>query len=157
MFAHEYISNGGNGAQAAIKAGWSPNCAAQNANRALRNAYVQQILKEHRQRVADELAEKHGLTVDRVIGEIRRIALGDPRKLFNADGTMKALHEMDDETAAMVAAVDFQNGKVKKIKLWDKNSALDKAMRHLGLYERDNEQGGKQFNLTVNSDDEGVL
>jgi hypothetical protein len=28
----------------------------------------------------------------------------------------------------------------KKIKLWDKNAALDKAARHLGLYPRDNAQ-----------------
>jgi phage terminase small subunit len=165
IFVAEYISNGGNGAQAAIKAGWSKACAAQNANRALRNAYVQEALKQHRARLADELAEKHGLTVDRILGELRRLALSDVRKLFNADGTMKPLHDLDDDTAAMIAAVDVQEVKVdgsaiaqvKKVKLWDKNSALDKAMKHLGLYERDNEQGNKQFTLNVDRDDEGVL
>lgn len=157
VFAQEYIANGGNGTQAAIKAGWSAKTAYQAGNRALKNDRVQEILKAHRQRVADELAEKHGLTVDRVLGEIRRLALGDVRDLFNPDGSMKPLHEMDADTAAMVAGVDFANGKVKKLKLWDKNAALDKAMRHLGLYERDNEQSKGQFNLTVNGDDAGVL
>ena len=165
VFVAEYISNGGNGAQAAIKAGWSAKTAAQAGNRALKSVYVQEALKQHRARLADELAEKHGLTVDRVLGELRRLALSDVRKLFNADGTMKALHELDDDTAAMVAAVDVAElsvgdqavGQIKKVKLWDKNSALDKAMRHLGLYERDNDQNKKQFTLTVSQDDEGVL
>jgi phage terminase small subunit len=111
------------------------------------------------------MAEKHGLTIDRILGELRRLALGDVRKLFNADGSMKALHEMDDDTAAMIAAIDVQEidvegasiGRVKKIKLWDKNSALGNAMKHLGLFERDNEQGKGQFNLTVSSDDADVL
>jgi len=31
-------------------------------------------------------------------------------------------------------------GHTKKVKLWDKNQALDKIMRHLGAYKRDNEQ-----------------
>jgi phage terminase small subunit len=165
VFAHEYIENGGNGTQAAIKAGWSAKTAYQAGNRALKNARVQEILKAHRQRLADEMAEKHGLTIDRILGELRRLALGDVRKLFNADGSMKALHEMDDDTAAMIAAIDVQEidvegasiGRVKKIKLWDKNSALGNAMKHLGLFERDNEQGKGQFNLTVSSDDADVL
>lgn len=165
VFAQEYIINGGNGAQAAVKAGWSAKTAAQAATRALKNDYVQDVLKKHRQRLADELAEKHGLTIDRILGELRRLALSDVRKLFNADGSMKPLHEMDDDTAAMVAAIDVQDivigdkqiGQIKKIKLWDKNSALDKAMKHLGLFERDNEQGKGQFNLTVSSDDADVL
>nr|WKF58813.1 hypothetical protein HUO10_003314 [Paraburkholderia busanensis] len=165
VFVQEYISNGNNATQAAIKAGWSVKTAAQAGNRALRNAQVKQMLEDHRRRLADELAEKHGLTVDRILGEVRRLALGDVRKLFNADGTMKALHEMDDDTAAMVAAVDVQEitvgdksvAQIKKVKLWDKNAALDKAMKHLGLYERDNEQSKGQFNLTVSGDDAGVL
>lgn len=165
VFAHEYITNGGNGSQAAIKAGWSAKTAGQAANRALKNAYVQDALKQHRQRLADELSTKHGLTVDHILGELRRLALSDVRKLFNSDGSMKPLHELDDDTAAMVAAVDVQEmkadgevyGLVKKVKLWDKNSALDKAMKHLGLFERDNEQAKNQFNLSVSQDDADVL
>jgi len=34
-----------------------------------------------------------------------------------------------------------------KIKFWNKNDALEKAFKHLGLYERDNSQ--KAANLTL--------
>ena len=31
-------------------------------------------------------------------------------------------------------------GVTQKIKFWDKNSAIEKAMKHLGMFERDNAQ-----------------
>jgi phage terminase small subunit len=62
------------------------------------------------------------------------------------------LDELDDYTAASVASFEVQElfagsgeerkliGYTKKVKLWDKNAALDKLMRHLEAYKRDNEQ-----------------
>jgi phage terminase small subunit len=47
-------------------------------------------------------------------------------------------------------------GQVKKVKLWDKNSALEKAMKHLGLFEKDNSQD-KGMKITIVSEDSGVL
>ena len=31
-------------------------------------------------------------------------------------------------------------GHTKKVKLWDKNAALDKLLRHLGAFDKDNRQ-----------------
>jgi hypothetical protein len=94
--------------------------------------------------------QKHDITPDRVLLELARIAFGDPRKLFNADGSMKAIHEIGDEDAPMIASVEikhFVGGKSRgpkephqpahvmtKIRLWDKNAALDKLGRHLKLF-----------------------
>jgi hypothetical protein len=36
-----------------------------------------------------------------------------------------------------------------KVKLWDKNAALEKALKHLGLYERDNRQKSENLTLQV--------
>lgn len=93
-------------------------------------------------------AEKVQMTADRVIGEVARIAFADIRAYFNDDGTPKALSELDDDAAAVLVGLDVSETKIgevsmiliKKYKLADKNSALDKAMRHLGLYKEDNKQ-----------------
>ena len=66
---------------------------------------------------------------------------------------------LDDDTAACVASVehdsfgggdDGQSGRTTKIKVWDKNTALEKAMKHLGLYERDKAQRGESLAIQVN-------
>jgi hypothetical protein len=73
------------------------------------------------------------------------------RRAFNADGTLKELGRLDDAMAA-VASVKVRElfgegkdgkgeiGQTVEIRLWDKNSAIDRLMKHLGAYERDNAQ-----------------
>jgi len=93
--------------------------------------------------------EKARLGLEQTLREVARLAYADPRRLFRSDGTLIPLHELDDDAAAMVASVEVDEiktgGKVvgytRKIKLWDKNSAIDKAMKHLGLFKEDNKQG----------------
>lgn len=96
--------------------------------------------------------EKMELTTERTLREIARLAYVDPRKFFHADGRPKEISELDDDTAAALAGMEVteewtgtgkdrvQTGITKKYKLADKNSALEKAMKHLGEYEADNRQ-----------------
>ncbi|WP_434130698.1 terminase small subunit [Methylocaldum sp. GT1BB] len=90
----------------------------------------------------------------RVLREIARIGLADPRKAFDAIGNLRPVHEWPDDLAAAVASVKVtgQPGKegepittIKEIRFWDKNAALEKLCRHLGLYERDNRQKAGLF------------
>lgn len=88
-----------------------------------------------------ELAEKHCLTTDAVLKELSNIVHIDPREMCRPDGSFRHPLEWSDRLAAAVASFEIgDNGEIKKVKLWDKNSALDKAMKHLGLFEADNEQ-----------------
>lgn len=88
-----------------------------------------------------EIAKDAKVETVRVVKELACVALSDVRKLFRDDGSLKLPHELDDATAAAVASVELnENG--YKVKLWDKNSAADKLMKHLGAYEKDNQQGG---------------
>ena len=101
-----------------------------------------------------------GLSIERTLREVSRLAYFDPRKLYRADGTVKRPDEWDDDTAAAVGGVDVvesfetveaEDGDgttrvpvhTKKYKIWDKNAALEKAMKHLGLFEKDNAQISK--------------
>jgi hypothetical protein len=72
----------------------------------------------------------------------------DVRRLYRPDGSLKPLAELDDDTRAGIANFEVDEIRVDgavvrrttKIKFWDKNAALEIAMRHFGLYERDNTQ-----------------
>jgi hypothetical protein len=43
----------------------------------------------------------------------------------------------------------MRDGRPTKIKLWDKNAALEKLMKHLGLYETDNRQKAPNIAIQV--------
>lgn len=74
----------------------------------------------------------------------------DPRRLFDAGGKPIPLHELPEEVAATIASYEvWPNGRVK-VKFWSKVEALDRAMRHAGLYERDNKQLQPSLILQVN-------
>lgn len=102
------------------------------------------------QRVAElkaEQAEKFAVTRDRVIAEVAKIAFFDIRSIFNDDGSLKHVKDLDDAAAAAIAGIetiqigdDGQLIMTKKFKMSDKNVALEKLMKHLGLYELDNKQ-----------------
>ena len=46
------------------------------------------------------------ITADRVLKEIARPAFLDIRKAFNADGSLKPIHDLDDDTAAAIAGLE---------------------------------------------------
>jgi len=85
----------------------------------------------------------------RAIEEAARIGLFDPDGLFAADGSLLPIKQMPPEVRAAIASIEVNevrgsDGKIvsrlNKVKLWDKNSALEKILRHLGSFERDNKQ-----------------
>lgn len=156
-FAKAYVANGRNGTQAAITAGFSKNGADVVAARLLGDARVSALI--------EELTEKHSaaadLTIERTLREVARLAYFDPRKLYDDEGNMKQPHEWDDATAAAIGSIEVleefegsgedrrMSGYTKKVKPWDKNAALEKAMKHLGLYEKDNAQQAESLTLRI--------
>jgi phage terminase small subunit len=147
LFVQEYLVDL-NATRAAIRAGYSAKTAASQGERLLRNVEIQAAIAERMK----ERGERTTVTADRVLLEAARLALFDPRKLFNDDGSPKGIHELDDDTAAAVAGIEvleqFEGsgkdrvfvGYLKKCRIADKNAALEKLFKHHGLYERDNSQ-----------------
>ena len=80
------------------------------------------------------------MNTEQTIREVARLAFSDPRNIVNPDGSIKRLHELDADTAAAVASYEVDKDGVIKYKFWDKNSALEKAAKVQGLYEKDNDQ-----------------
>jgi phage terminase small subunit len=75
---------------------------------------------------------------------------------------MIPVHELDDETAAAISSVEVREefeghgenrklvGYTKKIRFWDKTAAVNMAMKHFGLFEKDNSLKAANLALQVN-------
>ncbi len=151
-FVEQYIIDL-NGTQAAIRAGYSPRTANEQAARLLTKVSVRSALTE----AMKARENRTHITQDRVLQELARIAFFDLRKLYREDGSMKGMHELDDDAAAVLAGVDVvetmkasvEDGEIihtpeftKKAKVFDKGTALTLAMRHLGMLKDKTELSG---------------
>jgi phage terminase small subunit len=91
-----------------------------------------------------------GLSAERTLREIARVAYADPRRLFRADGSFIPIVELDEDAAGMIAAIEVdEDGRTTRVRMWDKNQALEKALKYLGLYERENTQRSENLSLQV--------
>lgn len=152
LFVEAYLTNGGNATQASIAAGYSARTAGQQGYILLKQPEIQRVIAERQAATQREAERITGVSVERTLRELGRIAYMDPRRLVDEKGNLKALSELDDDTAAAVASVEVEElfegrgedrrsiGVVKKVKFWDKNSGIEKAMKHLGQFEKDNAQ-----------------
>jgi len=116
--------------------------AAAAASRLLSNVKVQDRI----QRAQIQYAKRTEVTAENILRELGRIAFSDPRRLFNADGSLKAVIELTDDDAACLASLEVLEefagrgedrelvGHTKKLKLWNKNNALELAGKHIGLF-----------------------
>jgi phage terminase small subunit len=94
------------------------------------------------QRLMALRGQRTEITADRVLLEIGRIAFFNPKQLFNPDGSPKLISEIPDDTAAAIGGLEVASvgnaemgiGQVLKYKISDKNSALEKLCKHLGLF-----------------------
>lgn len=150
-FCREYIIDL-NGTQAAIRAGYSENSAGQIAEQNLRKLEIKEFLST----LQLERQNATGITANRVIEELARIAFSDIRNVLTVDNALADVKQLDDDTASAIASVKVTEdksmgeviGETKEVKFWDKLRALDALGKHFGIYEKDNKQI-KQENVTI--------
>lgn len=143
-FVEEYLVDL-NGKQAAIRAGYAERSAEVAASRLLSNDKVASAVKE----AMDKRSQRTNVTADMVVQELARIGFSDLRKVISANGSLLFPSEWDDNTAASISSIevvtrsgdkgeDDEGRKIiehtHKIKVWDKNSALEKLGKHLGMF-----------------------
>lgn len=151
-FADKYFETL-NASESALYAGFSSDCAKQSGYQLLQREDIQEYLKELRA----EYSEKSGISKMRVLDEYRKIAFSDVRNVLTIDGGLKSIDELDDDTSGAIASIESfdeidrsgeRMGTNRKIKLHDKLRALEALSKHLGLFEKDNEQS-KPVNAPV--------
>lgn len=140
-FAREFVVDH-NGKQAAIRAGYSERSAESQASRLLRYAKVRQIIKKLEAKTNKGL----DLQVDRIKLEVARVAYFNVKNAFDERGNPIPIHQMPDDVAAGIAVLKFDpKGRIREIRGWDKNSGLVSAMKHTGMFGKDNDQVGKSI------------
>lgn len=145
-FVRAYLNNGRNAKKAAIEAGFPSSTATKHASSILNRPEVYEAIKA----ADEEAASIAGLSIARTLREVARIAYHDPGDVIGEDGNIKNFLDMPPSSRAAVASIEVDSwndpdngGRVvvtRKVKFWDKNTALEKAMKHHGLYEKDNKQ-----------------
>src|SRR5580700_8477166 len=95
-FVAKYLANGLNATKAAISAGYSEKTAASIGEENLRKPEIAAAVKVRTKQIMGRLE----VTADLVVQEIAKMAFFDPRKLFNPDGSLKLITEIDDHSAA---------------------------------------------------------
>jgi len=144
-----------NGYQSAIYAGYSELSARSQASQILDEDEIQEYL----QKLREEYSIKHGVNKDRVIDEYRKIAFSDVRNVLTIDGGLRSIDDLDDDTAAAISGIESFDeftregeklGTNRKIKMYDKLRALEALGKHLGLFEKDNEQSKPQSTTIIN-------
>lgn len=150
QMADEYMRNGRNRTQAYLHV--FPDTAYDSARVAASNVFADPNISAYIQECEAAVLQKYQVTRERVIQELSRLAFSDLRKLYKDDGTIKLPTELDDDIAAALSSIETQElfegrgdqrehtGTAYRPKLHDKSGALRDAMKHLGMFEKDNAQ-----------------
>lgn len=141
LFVNEYLVDL-NATQAAIRAGYSEKTAGQIGEQNLKKL---EIANEIEKRMKDR-EKRTEITQDMVLKELARLAFFDIRKIYDSNGNLIPIKELDDDTAAAIIGVDVSEVKVnrdsdkaeieytKKIKIADKRASLVDVGKHLGMF-----------------------
>lgn len=143
-FVDEYLIDL-NATQAAIRAGYAQETARQIGSENLSKPDIAQAIAE----AQAARAERTQITADRVLQELARIGFSDLRKALTDRGSLLDPQDWDDDIAAAISSIEVvtntgdagkdEDGRkiiehTHKIKVWDKNSALEKIGKHLGMF-----------------------
>ena len=101
LFAEAYIANGGNASEAARSAGYSEKTAHVSGCRLLKDVQVRAILDDRQA----ALANKYELTAEAIIKSIAQELHFDPADIFNEDGSVKSVGEMDKDTRMALVTI----------------------------------------------------
>lgn len=141
-FIDEYVIDF-NGTAAAIRAGYSPTSAKVIANELLTKP---DIYAEVQAKI-EAMTNKADITKERILLEMRRLALFDVRSLYDENGHPLPVHQLSDDAAAAINGLDVVSignadvgiGQVMKYKIPDKNKALESLAKILGYLDRTTE------------------
>ena len=145
-FCQEYMIDL-NATKAAIRAGYSPKTANEQAGRLLVNVSIQNRIAQ----LQAEQSRRTGISADRVLRELAKVAFANAGDIVDADdATLKEDASPDDLAAVQSVKVKVfgEDGVEREIKLADKLKALDLIGRHLGMFNGDEKREVCDDNLT---------
>ncbi len=147
-FVNMFFIYNQNATRAAIECGYPPNSAGVQGHLLLKDQYVKAAIQQRR----DQISARIALTAEEVMMSLARAVRFDPGKLYNADGSFKKIHEIDDDTRLELVGADVDqiiSGRgtnraivsTAKVKYANKQAARDQAMKHFRLFPSEKEIG----------------
>jgi len=97
-------------------------------------------VKDAIDRAMAERSKRTGITQDRVLRELARLAFVNPADVMNLNEAIVMDEASIDDLAAIasvkVKTIPTEDGDIveREVKLYDKNKSLDMLNRHLGIY-----------------------
>lgn len=134
-FCEEYMIDL-NATQAAIRAGYSVKTAGQIGEENLKKPEISRRIEQ----LKAERSRRTGITADRVLQELAKIAFVDPANLIDMDtATIISTDPNDTAAIASIKQKTFptkagNEGIEREIKLYDKIRALELLGKHIGLF-----------------------
>lgn len=117
------------------------------------------------QEIARRLAkvqERTGITAERILTELMRLATADVSQAYDTEGNLRPLSEIPEDVRRCIASIDVEmrapglrldtNGSVtapeaatvvKKVRFWSKDRSLEMLGKHLKLFTEKHELTGK--------------
>lgn len=134
-FCQEYMIDL-NQTQAYIRAGYKPKrkeSAGESASRLSKNVNIRARIDE----LMSERSKRTGVTAERVVRELARVAFLDPTKLADINKATVNNDASEDDRAA-ISSVKVKSGEdftEREIKFADKLKALELLGKHLGMFQ----------------------
>lgn len=148
-FCREYIvDENGTRSYMRVYPNSSYDAAKNSASELLAKPYIQERINELREQRNKRLE----ISADKVLQGIARLAFYDPRDLFDDDGRIKPLSELDPDAAYVLAGIETFHkvtgedkdglAVVTKIRLPDKGANLERLGKNLKLFTDKTELSG---------------
>lgn len=147
-FVEEYAIDC-NAMQAAIRAGYTRKTAHKQGYALLRKPAIREAIRA----VEHERLEILGVTADKVVTELARLAFSSVRRVVQWDDTgampLPSAQLSDDDAAAIseITCTPTDTGAHVRVKMHDKLKALEMLSRHLGVFK--DGSGGVQQHLAA--------
>jgi len=151
------LLRGMNQSEAYRKAGYTSKNPEVNAIISLRNSKVAARLAFQR----GKMQAKLDISAEKVLRAFAEIGFLDPAELLEDDGSLKPIRDIPLSARRAIAGLDIEElyagsgeqrtaiGQIKKIRLCNKNDALESLAKHLGLFEKDNDQKRQALQVNV--------
>lgn len=130
-FVEEYLLDL-NATQAAIRAGYSPKTACEQASRLLSNVKVSAAIDM----AMAERSKRTGINQDRVLLELARIGFAKITDVVDPE-TAKIRPDASEDDLACIQSIKIKPGEFgteREVKMYDKKAALVDIGKHLGMF-----------------------
>lgn len=131
-FVDEYLIDL-NATQAAIRAGYSPKSATEIGHENMRKPHIRMSID----RAIAERSRRTGISADRVVRELARLAFINADDLIDFDTATVRPGAAEDDTAAIAGVrvkTASSGSEEREITLFNKLKALELLGRHLGMF-----------------------